>query len=357
MDEIKNNYYMKKVVYIGGVKHLGVVGGELMKNGIIIRCLKEYGCKVNLVDTSGAHHSVWSAVKVISKLLYYVIFHKNDTFLISTTFSNIYTFVKLLNTIPFNYDIVHWVVGGDLQYKVLDGTYDKKLLAKFRLQIVEAEGMKKILEEECGLHNVIVKSNFKYLQKLPTINKFDDGKTHFMFLSRIRGEKGVSSVIHAVNELNKRDFEDKFVVDFYGNITPSYKKEFDVGLKLNSNLKYAGMIDLKDWSNYDILARYHYMLFPTYWEGEGFPGVVIDAFIAGVPVIISDWNFNSEFVEDGITGKVIPAKDDEKLIEIMQKAINGKLDCEKMSFNCQEKAMKYDTMAVVDKKLIAMIVN
>ena len=30
------------------------------------------------------------------------------------------------------------------------------------------------------------------------------------------------------------------------------------------------------------------MLFPTYWHGEGFPGIVIDAFVAGLLVVATD---------------------------------------------------------------------
>jgi glycosyltransferase involved in cell wall biosynthesis len=49
--------------------------------------------------------------------------------------------------------------------------------------------------------------------------------------------------------------------------------------------------------------------FLSYWKGEGFTGVIIDAFIAGVPVIATGWNMNTEIIEDGINGFVIPPND------------------------------------------------
>ena len=113
------------------------------------------------------------------------------------------------------------------------------------------------------------------------------------------------------------------------------------------NINYLGSLQLQEESNYIILAKYHYMLFPTYWLGEGFPGVIIDAYKAGVPIIGSDWNFNSEFIKDGITGIIIPTHDVDKLLLTMENVITNKYNNQKMSLNCQEKALEYDTSNVI----------
>lgn len=59
------------------------------------------------------------------------------------------------------------------------------------------------------------------------------------------------------------------------------------------------------------------MLFPTFWKGEGFPGVIVDAFIAGLPVIATHWNMNVEIIQDGINGFIIPPNDINRLTEKM----------------------------------------
>jgi glycosyltransferase involved in cell wall biosynthesis len=45
-----------------------------------------------------------------------------------------------------------------------------------------------------------------------------------------------------------------------------------------------------------VLPQYDVMLFPTYYAGEAFPGVFVDAFVAGIPVIASDWQDNPELI-------------------------------------------------------------
>ena len=61
------------------------------------------------------------------------------------------------------------------------------------------------------------------------------------------------------------------------------------------------------------LSEYDVMLLPTYWGGEGFPGAVIDAFSAGIPIVISNWRDNAEFVTDGKTGLLVEPRDVEDL--------------------------------------------
>lgn len=46
------------------------------------------------------------------------------------------------------------------------------------------------------------------------------------------------------------------------------------------------------WNSYFVL------LFPTYYENEGFARTLIDAYSAEVPVIVTDRRYNSELVTD-----------------------------------------------------------
>lgn len=46
------------------------------------------------------------------------------------------------------------------------------------------------------------------------------------------------------------------------------------------------------------------MVIPTYYQGEGFPGTILDSYIFGVPVIVSKCKYNSEMIKEGKTGKL-----------------------------------------------------
>ena len=75
--------------------------------------------------------------------------------------------------------------------------------------------------------------------------------------------------------------------------------------------------------------------------GEGFPGVIIDAFISGLPVIASDWNLNSEIIEDGINGFLIEPKDANALAEKMIWVMDHRDQLEEIRKNNLEKAKGY----------------
>lgn len=222
--------------------------------------------------------------------------------------------------------------------------------------IVEGIKMKKRMVD-LGFNNVWYEPNFKTIGALPPIRKIDDGRIHFLFISRIMPDKGCRYILQCVSALNKKGLLNRYVVDFYGTIDADYQQVFEDEVKRAANVNYCGSLQLQDERNYEVLARYHYMLFPTHWLGEGFPGVVIDAYKAGVPIIGSDWNLNPEFIKEGITGILVPTHSVEKLCETMEKAIFGKFDNMKLSENCQKEVWRYNTQNVTNMDLLDMLTN
>ena len=83
------------------------------------------------------------------------------------------------------------------------------------------------------------------------------------------------------------------------------------------------------------------MLFPTFWWGEGMPGVIIDAFICGLPVLASDWNFNCDVV-DCNTGVIILPNNEKELYMGMKNILDMKYDLSAISQNCRKKARIFD---------------
>ncbi|WP_034524823.1 glycosyltransferase, partial [Bacteroides stercorirosoris] len=57
------------------------------------------------------------------------------------------------------------------------------------------------------------------------------------------------------------------------------------------------------------------MLLPTHYLPK-LPGSVVDAYISGIPVIVTEWKHSHEFVEDGRSGFIIPFENgQQKLID------------------------------------------
>lgn len=50
------------------------------------------------------------------------------------------------------------------------------------------------------------------------------------------------------------------------------------------------------------LKKYDALIFPSHYEGEGCPGILVEALSASLPIIASDWKCNNEFVTNSDNG-------------------------------------------------------
>lgn len=345
---------MHPVIIIGGIGAPEQFGGELTKNKFLIKALHDRNIYVIEVDTHGARKHPWRLAKVFVSLA----FHPKSNVIISTSLGNIYWLVKLFYRIKTKRNICYFGIGGSFPKQTIKGVFDKRYLHVFKSIVVEGSGMQKEMKQ-CGLDSIVV-PNFKKVDYLPdlSITRKPSEKTRFVFMSRLHPEKGVDMIIDCVRRLNAEGLQDCFTVDFYGGFEEdNYRKDVLENLSTLPNAEYKGKLNLTKNEGFDKLSSYDIMLFPTYWNGEGFPGVVIDAYIAGLPLIASDWNINTEFIEDGKTGVIIPNQNTESLYEVMKMAIKDKNRYSDMSTNCQKEAMKYDTDNVLTDDLFDQILN
>ena len=342
---------MKKIVFYGGVGAPNEFGGVLTKNKEIIARLQELGCNVNVIDVNKSSKKPLKLLKIAMIFFMNYLFNSKASFIFSTSFGNIYFLFRVLSKLPLKRNVILWVIGGNLVEYINNGKYNAEYLRFVDTFIVEGKVMQKGLID-LGMRKVLYMPNFKTIKELPPIVKYNDGCTHFVFLSRIIPSKGCRYILECVKNLNSMGLISKFVVDFYGGIANEYKEEFLLDVDNYENVHYCGSLQLLDEKNYSILAKYNYMLFPTYWLGEGFPGVVIDAYKAGVPIIASDWNFNEEFIKDGETGFLVPTHSVEDLTKVMECAILNKYDNMLMSQKCQDIVGNFDTKVLINESFL-----
>lgn len=351
---MRNECYMERIIFIGGIGGKNIFGGELTKNKIIIEKLKSENFQIVIIDTHRCNHNPFKLIACLLKIVFFYGFSKRSLFIISTSSPNTYKILSIINVIPRNHPIVYWVIGGLFGYKIENKIYKKEKYRKVNKIIVEGSLMEKQLSES-GFNNVITIPNFKNFHSLPKSEKYKDGKIHFIFLSRIQPEKGCELIYDCSVKLNENGYKDKYQIDFYGRINDKYINKFHDNLKSNSNLKYCGTINLNVWENYNTITKYHYMLFPTFWHGEGFPGVVIDAGIAGVPLIASNWNFNTEFIKKGKNGYLVNVNDVNSLYEAMEFVIRKEYDYNLVKA-CQENVINYDINTYNFRKILSPLV-
>lgn len=135
----------------------------------------------------------------------------------------------------------------------------------------------------------------------------------FVFLGHVKPSKGVRTLFAAVKHL--RDAH--FTLDIYGPLQEGVKySEF----KIDSKIKYKGVIE----HNHAIplLTNYDALIFPSQDEGEGYPGVILEAYMAGIPVIATRLRSILEIVEDGKNGLLTRPQDSDELAQAMQMLID-----------------------------------
>ncbi|MCD8290241.1 MAG: glycosyltransferase, partial [Prevotella sp.] len=272
----------------------------------------------------------------------------------STSAKNVYPMMKLMKAIGWKQHTVHWVIGGSLGQNVKNGTFRAEVINYIDWTLVESNIMKEELES-FDVTGVLQVPNFKPIDYFPDISKRNNKHLRFVFISRIMPDKGCDYILQAAKMLNEHGLKEKYEIDFYGKIADDYEDSFNEQIADFSNVQYKHFLNLREHSGYDMLAQYDVMLFPTYWRGEGFAGVFIDTFIAGLPMIASDWAHNTQFLEDGRTALFVPVHDPLALAKKMEECILGKYDLKAMAEQCQKEAEKYNTDNVVTAELLNKI--
>ena len=210
-----------------------------------------------------------------------------------------------------------------------------------------------------GVKGVFQLPNFKPITYYPAIEEriksLNTRPLRFVFLSRIMAEKGCDYILECAKQLNAMGLEDSYSIDFYGKVADTYEDVFERKIKALSNVNYRGFLNLRENAGYDKLAEYDMMLFPTYWIGEGFAGVFIDAFISGVPMLASDWAHNRQFMKGGETALFVPVHDIPALREMMKACIDRKYDLGAMAKKCQKHAETYNVDNVVTDQLLRKV--
>lgn len=341
---------MNKVILIGPCG-----GGKIPANGAsaknyhLLKFFERKHYNVCVIDTEFWKTRPW----VLINLFFAILLNRKAKFVVATDNMSGYRVMSVFSYFPRKRSVLYWVIGGSVGNWIKSGKVKAEPYKIVEWFLVEGPKMQQTLSE-CGFENVIYVPNFKNIAHLPEKQPKVPLHVKFVFLSRIIPDKGCDLILDAVRFLNP-DYEKKYSVEFYGPIEEAYREEFLSRVNEVANVSYKGFLDLTDTRNYNILAKYDIMLFPTFWHGEGFPGVLIDAYIAGLPVIASDWSLNADIVKDGFTGRIIKSNDLCSLKEAMEICLANPETIPIWVNNCRQEAMTYDISNVLTDTLLKKI--
>lgn len=340
---------MKNVQKIGVIGHFGgkekFTDGQTVKTKILCDELEKRAIwEIVRVDT---YYKKKNPVKLIIDTVVCFFRTKNIIVLLSGNGMRVYFPILYICATLFNKNIYHDVIGGNLDSYVKKYGKFRKYLNSFKVNWVETEKLKKRMEK-CGVVNCAVMPNFKRL-KIADKKYQNYGEPYrFCTFSRVMKEKGIESAIETIEQINRETGKKMCSLDIYGMIDDSYKDDFQKIMEHSSDsIRYMGVVPYD--KSCEAISGYYALLFPTYWNGEGFPGTIIDAFSAGIPTIASDWNCNGEIIDNLVNGILYPSDNINTLKEAVIFLIENTEKIPIYKENCLREAKKYMPDVYIDK--------
>lgn len=284
--------------------------GQTVKTRNIFTLLKSkersFFKKVSYFDTQTFQKSKINLLKAftaISKvdLLFYLPAHNN----LKWIFPFIFIYCKL-----FNIKIHYIVVGGWLAEYLKNKPLHKWMLKRIEGIYPENIELVENLKQHYNFTNVFQLHNFRIVEAKSIIpNKSE--KIKLVFMARVHPLKGINTVFKLADELVKNNIVN-VEINVYGPVFPDYDADFKLYLNKNNLVRYMGVLQPDDI--YNTLVNYDLMLFPTQYFTEGFPGSILDSYIANIPVIATNWKYAHEFIENEKSGLIVDFGNEEEFI-------------------------------------------
>lgn len=294
---------MKKIVVVGSFGFgKGRPSGQRVKSQNVYLLLKDMNPSVSLVEMIGIAKKPWRLLKL------FVSVWKSDVVFCMPAQRNLVTIFPLVCKLAkMRHVQVHYVVVGGWLANYIKG---KKRIIKMLSSLAgihcQTQELSDTLRDQYHFTNSDVFPNFRITDFKSTPHHTPE-TLKLVFMARINKLKGLDTIFALGDKIQERGLKN-ISIDFYGPIYDEDKQYFEENVQKYDFMKYIK--SLAPSEIYSTLEKYDVMLLPTHYYTEGFPGSVLDAYISGIPVIVTKWQYATEFVEQGKSGIIIPFDDD-----------------------------------------------
>ena len=164
-----------------------------------------------------------------------------------------------------------------------------------------------------------------------------DERWTMIFIGSLRESKGVDLILSALSGLEVREREGVLVRFLGGWSGEDYQSEVMARVAkegLEDCVRFEGVVtgDRK----WQLLKGGDVFVFPSHYESENQPLVVIEAMAMGLPIIASRWRGIPELLEGGSHGHLIEPKDAAALVAAIRESLSGTRNSETMSKNARQ---------------------
>lgn len=177
------------------------------------------------------------------------------------------------------------------------------------------------------------RKKFNHIINLP--RSYD--KKKFVFLSQVKREKGVDEMIKAFDQLGS-----DYHLDIYGPLIGYTKEEL-------GDL-YKGEVSPEEVP--EVLSNYSVLLLASKRKDEGYPGIIIEAFGMGLPVVASAIGGIPEMITDGENGVLCEPNSSNEIVKAIKRL--EQMDFSKLSHNAAKSFDIYDG-ETVNKRVLELL--
>lgn len=336
-----NSWVLRRVQFIGSITAPGSGhGGETIKNRLLLEYIDGRFREVVQIDTVAAMRN---PLRFGLGLLRAFLGRNDDLVVLSAATRSACRLIRILGLLDVHgKQVLYLVIGGTLVERVRDRFISLDALRRVDAIYIESKVLCDALTG-MGLGHVRHLTNFKRTRGFDPMWGAHSATLRLVFVSRVIPEKGIEILAGVVARMVREGMA--VTLDIFGPAEPVCLESVIRLAGETERIYYGGILDLVGDGRadaYQMLAGYDYMVLPTFHYGEGFPAALIDAFIAGLPVITTRWNSNAECVQHGVNGFLVEPKSADDLYRCLTGEARDNPRHAEMRCRAREAAALYD---------------
>lgn len=198
--------------------------------------------------------------------------------------------------------------------------------------IVNAEAIRRVLTDVVGVPDHLVHTIYNAVDAarfaMPSMERQENlcaslglkqGHIVVTLPGRVMPQKNHACLLRALGRLDEAK-RNKLRVLFVGNLLDEGYRASVENVARNAGLADHVIFTGRQDDMAAIYAISDVVVLPSLWEG--FPNVVLEAMVAGRPVVASNIADNDKLIRDGVTGYLFPSDDDQALAKLMDRLLD-----------------------------------
>lgn len=198
--------------------------------------------------------------------------------------------------------------------------------------LVETRALVTEMSNRYGLERCYWYSNSRPLLTGKALTAPPSAYPRFVFVGHVKANKGIPELLAATSRSESAAYE----VDVYGPLQHGFEPE---ELREHPHVHYRGSVDPADVPS--LLQQYWAVVLPSYHSGEGYPGILLEAYSAGVPIIATRWGGIEEILEHGGSGLLVPPRSSEALRDALTSLSESPELRERLARGARERAAEF----------------